>query len=138
MSRGKHTEAQMIGALKLMEAGRKAEDVLREMGLSKHTLCAWKAKYGGIDLSKAQEAKQLRDQNTRLRKPLRAPQQHDEEAQRLLHCGQFLAQMFASGTFQDDAGSTSSSHLGSGYLQFVRFSASAEITADFRVSDVAK
>jgi putative transposase len=68
MSRGKHTEAQMIGALKQMEAGRKAEDVAREIGVSKHTLYAWKAKYGGMDVSEAQEAKQLRDENTRLRK----------------------------------------------------------------------
>jgi len=68
MSRGKHTEAQMIGALKQMEAGRKAEDVAREMGVSKHTLYAWKTKYGGMDVSEAQEAKQLRDENTRLRK----------------------------------------------------------------------
>jgi putative transposase len=68
MSRGKHTEAQMIGALKQIEAGRKAEDVAREIGVSKHTLYAWKAKYGGMDVSEAQEAKQLRDENTRLRK----------------------------------------------------------------------
>ena len=68
MSRGKHTEAQMIAALKQMEAGRKAEDVAREMGVSKHTLYAWKAKYGGMNVSEAQEAKQLRDENTRLRK----------------------------------------------------------------------
>jgi putative transposase len=51
-----------------MEAGRKAEDVAREMGVSKHTIYAWKAKYGGMDVSEAQEAKQLRDENTRLRK----------------------------------------------------------------------
>ena len=30
MCRGKHTEAEMIAALKQMEAGRKAEDVARE------------------------------------------------------------------------------------------------------------
>ena len=35
---------------------------------SKHTIYAWKAKYGGIYVSEAQEAKQLRDENTRLRK----------------------------------------------------------------------
>ena len=35
MSKSKHTEAQMIGALKQLEAGRKAEDVAREMGVSK-------------------------------------------------------------------------------------------------------
>lgn len=32
MSRSKHTEAQMIAAVKQMEAGRKAEDVAREVG----------------------------------------------------------------------------------------------------------
>ena len=58
----------MIGALKQLEAGRKAEDVAREVGVSKHTIYAWKAKYGGMDVSQAQEAKQLRDENTKLRK----------------------------------------------------------------------
>jgi len=51
MSRGKHTEAQMIAALKQVEAGRKVEDVAREEGVSKHTLYAWKAKYGGMDVA---------------------------------------------------------------------------------------
>ncbi len=37
MSKSKHSEAQMIGALKQLEAGRKAEDVAREVGVSKHT-----------------------------------------------------------------------------------------------------
>jgi putative transposase len=68
MSRSNHTEAQMIGALKQLEAGRKAEDVAREVGVSKHTIYAWKAKYGGMDVSEAQEAKQLRDENTKLKK----------------------------------------------------------------------
>ena len=44
MSKSNHTEAQMIGALKQLEAGRKAEDVAREVGVSKHTIYAWKAK----------------------------------------------------------------------------------------------
>jgi putative transposase len=60
----------MIGALKQLEAGRKAEDVAREVGVSKHTIYAWKANYGGMDVSEAQEAKQLRDENTKLRKPV--------------------------------------------------------------------
>jgi putative transposase len=51
-----------------VEAGRAVEDVARELGVSKHTLYAWKAKYGGMDVSQAQEAKQLRDENSRLRK----------------------------------------------------------------------
>lgn len=68
MSKSRHTEAQMVGALKQLEAGRKVEDVAREMGVSKHTLYSWKAKYGGMDVSEAQEAKQLRDENARLKK----------------------------------------------------------------------
>ncbi len=55
MSRSKHTEAQMIAAVKQMEAGRKAEDVAREAGVSAHTIYAWKSKYGGMDVSEAQE-----------------------------------------------------------------------------------
>jgi putative transposase len=68
MSKSRHTEAQMIAALKQVEAGRKVEDVAREVGVSKHTIYGWKAKYGGMDVTEAQEAKQLRDENTRLRK----------------------------------------------------------------------
>ena len=68
MTGSRHTEAEMITALKQMEAGRKAEDVAREVGVSQHTIYAWKAKYGGMDVSEAQEAKQLRDENARLRK----------------------------------------------------------------------
>ena len=68
MARSKHTEVQMVAALKQMDAGRRAEDVAREVGVSKHTLYAWKAKYGGMEATEAQEAKQLRDENARLKK----------------------------------------------------------------------
>ena len=68
MSRSKHSEAQIVGAIKQMEAGRKAEDVAREVGVSKHTLYAWKAKYGGMEVSEAREARQLREENARLKR----------------------------------------------------------------------
>jgi putative transposase len=68
MSKGKHNEAQIIGTLKQVEAGRKVEDVAREQGVSKHTIYAWKSKYGGMDVSEAQEVKQLREENGRLKK----------------------------------------------------------------------
>ncbi len=68
MSKSGHTEAQMIAALKQVEAGRKVEDVARENGVSKHTIYAWKSKYGGMDVSEAQEARQLRDENGRLKR----------------------------------------------------------------------
>jgi putative transposase len=68
MSRSKHTQAQMIDPLKQVEAGRTVEDVARQVEVSRHTIYAWKAKYGGLDLSEAQEVKQLRDENARLKK----------------------------------------------------------------------
>jgi putative transposase len=68
MSKGKHSEAEMIGALKQMEAGRRAEDVAREVGVSKHTIYAWKAKYGGLEVSEAQRLRKLEDENHRLKR----------------------------------------------------------------------
>jgi putative transposase len=65
MSKGKHGEAEIIGALKHLEAGRTAEDVARDLGVSKHTIYAWKAKYGGLDVSQAQQLRQLTDENHR-------------------------------------------------------------------------
>ena len=70
MSKSKHSEAEMIGALKQLEAGRRAEDVAREVGVSKHTIYAWKAKYGGLEVSEAQRLRQLEDENRRLKKLL--------------------------------------------------------------------
>jgi putative transposase len=68
MSKSKHSEAQIIAVVKQLETGRRAEDVAREAGVSTHTIYAWRAKYGGMDVSEAQEAKRLRDENARLRK----------------------------------------------------------------------
>ena len=58
----------MIEALKQVEGGRSVEEVGRHYGVSKHTIYGWKAKYGGMDVNEAQEAKQLRDENARLKK----------------------------------------------------------------------
>lgn len=68
MGRGRHTEAEIIGALQQVEAGRKAEEVAREVGVSKHTIYAWKAKYGGLTVSEAQRLRQLEDENGRLKR----------------------------------------------------------------------
>lgn len=54
----------MIGALKQMEAGRTAVDIARELDVSKHTIHAWKAKYGGLEVNEAQRLRQLEDEIT--------------------------------------------------------------------------
>jgi putative transposase len=68
MSRSKHSEAQIIAALKQVEAGRTAEDVARECGVSKHTIYAWKAKFGGMEASEVQKVRALEDENNRLKR----------------------------------------------------------------------
>ena len=60
----------MIEALKQVEAGRSAAEVGRQYGVSQHTIYAWKTKYGGMDVSEAQEVKQLREENARLKRLL--------------------------------------------------------------------
>jgi putative transposase len=68
MPKSRHTEAAIIAALRQLEAGRKAAEVAREVGVSAWTIYAWKAKYGGMEVSEAAELKQLRDENARLKK----------------------------------------------------------------------
>jgi len=68
MARRKFTEAEIIAALKRSEAGLTYEQIGRELGVSKHTLAAWKAKYGGMSVSEAQRLRQLEDENGRLKK----------------------------------------------------------------------
>jgi putative transposase len=70
MSKGRHTEAQIIAALKQVEAGRRVEDVAREVGVSQHTIYAWKAKYGGMEVNEAQRLRSLEDENSRLKRLL--------------------------------------------------------------------
>jgi putative transposase len=68
MSKSKHSEAQIIAALKQVEAGRRAEDVARECGVSKHTIYGWKARFGGMEVNDAQRLRSLEDENSRLKR----------------------------------------------------------------------
>ena len=36
--------------------------------MSKHTVYAWKAKYGGLEVNEAQRLRQIEDENQRLKK----------------------------------------------------------------------
>ena len=68
MTKRKYSEVEMIGALKQLEAGRTAAEIGRELGVSKHTIYAWKANYGGMSVGEAQRLRQLEDENQRLKK----------------------------------------------------------------------
>jgi putative transposase len=82
MSKSRHTEASIIAALKEVEAGRTTEDEAREQGVSRHTICISKAKYGGMEVSEAEEVMHMREESSRLKKPVA----DDSTGIDILHC----------------------------------------------------
>ena len=70
MKRSRFTEEQIIAILGEQEAGTKTADVCRRHGISEATFYAWKAKFGGLDVSEARRLKALEDENAKLKKLL--------------------------------------------------------------------
>ena len=70
MKRSKFSEEQIVAILREQEAGSKTADVCREHGVSTATFYAWKAKYGGMDVSETKRLKALEDENARLKRRL--------------------------------------------------------------------
>ncbi len=70
MKRSRFTEEQIIAILREQEAGLATAEVCRKHGISSATFYAWKAKFGGLDVSEAKRLKALEEENTRLKKLL--------------------------------------------------------------------
>lgn len=68
MGKGRHTEVQIIAALKRVEADRPVDDVARECGVSQATINACEPKYSGLEVSGAQQLRSLEDENSRLKR----------------------------------------------------------------------
>jgi putative transposase len=79
MKKSRHSEEQIIGVLKQMEAGRKVAELARDVGVSEATLYTWKSKYGGMEVSEARRLRALEEENRRL-KQLVADLSLDREA----------------------------------------------------------
>lgn len=70
MKRSKFSEEQIIGILREQEAGGKTADVCRRHGVSSATFYAWKARYGGLEVSDAKRLKALEEENGKLKRLL--------------------------------------------------------------------
>ena len=70
MKRSKFTEEQIIGILREQEAGAKTAQLCRRHGISSATFYAWKAKFGGMEVSDAKRLKVLEDENANLKRLL--------------------------------------------------------------------
>jgi putative transposase len=68
MKRTRFTETQIVKALKEYEGGRKADDICRELQISKATLYNWNARYGGMESSDVKRMKELEEENSRLKR----------------------------------------------------------------------
>jgi putative transposase len=56
--------------LREQEAGVATADLCRKHGISTATFYAWKAKFGGMDVSEAKRLKSLEDENAKLKRLL--------------------------------------------------------------------
>src|SRR5215216_7463635 len=70
MKRSRFTEEQILAILREQETGATTADVCRRHGISEATFYAWKAKFRGLDVSKARRLKALEDENMKLKKLL--------------------------------------------------------------------
>jgi len=70
MKRSRFTEEQIIAILREQEAGLPTADICRKHGISSATFYAWKAKFGGMDVSEAKRLKALEEENAKLKRLL--------------------------------------------------------------------
>lgn len=63
----RHSEEQILYALRQVEGGEKATEVCRKMGISEQTFYTWKRKYAGMGISELRELRQLREENRKLK-----------------------------------------------------------------------
>lgn len=68
MQRKRLAVEQITGLLKQAELGTPIAELCRQHGISEQSYYRWKKVYGGMEPSEARELKQLRDENTKLKR----------------------------------------------------------------------
>ncbi len=68
MKKARYTEAQIFQVLKEAEAGVPVPELCRSHGMSTASFYQWRAKYGGMDVSRMKRLKELEAENARLKR----------------------------------------------------------------------
>ena len=72
MGKKRHTMEQIVSVLREVEveqaAGKKLEEIMKQVGISVNTYYKWKQNYGGLDISEARRLRDLELENDRLKK----------------------------------------------------------------------
>ena len=64
----RHTEEQIIQALKEHQAGATVAELCRHHGVSQPTFYKWRHKFGGLEITDAKRLRLMADENRKLKK----------------------------------------------------------------------
>jgi putative transposase len=59
MKKTRFTETQIVKAIQEEASGRNANDICRDMGISRATFYNWKSKYSGMEVNQVKQLKEL-------------------------------------------------------------------------------
>ena len=68
MKKKRFSIEQITAVLQQVNQGVPVADVCRQIGISQQSFYRWKKEYGNLQPSEARELKQLRDENTKLKR----------------------------------------------------------------------
>jgi putative transposase len=68
MAKKGHSEEEILRVLREAESGETVVEVCRKHGISQQSFYLWKKKYAGLGLSELRELRQLREENSKLKR----------------------------------------------------------------------
>lgn len=68
MAKRGHSEEAILRVLREAESGDTVVEICRKHGISQQTFYLWKKKYAGLGLSELRELRQLREENSKLKR----------------------------------------------------------------------
>lgn len=63
-----HSESEIVKSVNELESGVFADEICRRLNVSRATLYQWKRKYSGLEVSQLKRLKELKEENSKLKK----------------------------------------------------------------------